>query len=1025
MTTFAVTPGAPYRISVSQPQVAGTPTPSISYAWSLAGVPIGSGRIINYTFDGDGLPATLRCVITLSNVAGSVSRTLEATIQAAANLPVLNAITIRDNATPTTIIDSVPIESGDGHIGRVLRVGGPVSADLNPTGSNFSALSYQWRRGGAIVTGATTQTYTISEADENTTVSVAVTATNTDESTSRTASVVVGELSEKLPYGDHIGYVNYYDTNMAFANLIHSTIGAVCGIGFNLAFVGRGVAGAGEQLRFSTSDWTGKPEICTADGWLTRSLTGELSNSNSARINLSAGWQRLAEMLQLPIEYDQFPLQPPEPYVDSNGQTKYRWPYPVADSLNGRTFKYVLSTYWEGTGYVHWNFYDTSDNTDGNQRLTPSVVTFAESPFADGRTNVQMSKVSKEFTVTFPISDINPLIGHIIEESDPNDPVRNMLALVSDVREVVNPADPSSDIAIYDGFDESNYTPFAMYPSAKKKFQRAAVLRTVQLGYAHATKNEYRDNTLAWEAVRDENGDIINSEYFKSGSTVDLYPTYRSVVSPKKHPCGAEFGLEALCRPTHAAFSHSLRAMIEICNQCDCDLWWNHPMWAMYIGTQTEGGVVYPTRAENPPDPNDPEQTGYLTVDPDYADWFVSQLQYLKPGLKVYSEFVNELWNTGGKFWLPNLFSYSWALKGLADPAFGGDGQPLWSNTTQRTIGEGGRFAGTTINKVSWKFGPAVSILGSCHLAKAFRDRNAPREIVAVAGFRGQTPLLSGIEVLEDVFALQPYLLKHLDALAIAPYRGPHNLHMPPEYPSTTQMAIIFREVYGGVDEAWTNQVEVQGAHKPITDATSFWRGDQYLPFLTAWKRISLDLANDEDADGYSARWAFGRTLPAGWSASRRRWNLRLMAYECGTATSFAVKPREVPLSTLHWAYEREHKFHFDPRHRMYARRYWEWLFSPGPKGLTDDPVTADDQLLYRSGLRPAGISAEQEPMCSPSLHLLTTQRLAMDGGAPTVVWSNQISTNHTTAPPQQGLEDAKAMGVGLPNWWVNYDYGA
>lgn len=1009
MTTFAITPGATYRISVATPQVAGTPTPSISYAWTFGGVPIGGTRVINYAFDESSLPATLRCVITLANVAGSVSRTLEATIQAAANLPLLNSVTIRDNSSPATIISNIEIGSGGEHIGTVLRVGGPTAADLNPTGSNFTAIEYQWRRGGSLVAGATSQTYTISEADEDKTISVVVTAANTDGSTSRTASVLVGELAEKLPYGDHIGFLGYGTTNVPFANLIHSTIGAVSGNGFAGSWLGRGAAGNGEHLKFTTSDWSDKPEICTADGWLKGSFNGPLSNSNNARVLVAFEWQRLAELLQIPSEYNSYPEQPPtQTRTRPDGTPVFTYPYPIADSLQGRTFKFKLSTYWEGTGYCHWNFAKASNNTPGNERQTPQTVTFAQSPFADGRTNVQMSKVTGDFQWAMENATF---LGTIIEESDPADPVRNMLMLISDVREVIDPSDPSTDIPIYAGFDESNYTPFAMLPSAKAKFQRASILRTTQLKYAHANKAHYASNQMAWEPVRDANGDIVQFQGWSSQntSTIEL-PIYRSVVSPKKHASGAEFGLEAISRTTHVAFGHSLRAMIEICNQCDCDLWWTHPLASMYIGRQTENGVVYPTRAVLPPDPNDPEQTGYLTVDPDYADWFVSELQYLKPGLKVYSEFVNEVWNSAASFEIPYRNAYAWAQKALADPAFGGDGQPMWYRQQSRTIGASGHFAGTQINQLSGKAGNAISILGACLLAKAFRERSAPCEIVAVAGFQGQVHA-TGIGALEEVFAMQPYLIKELDAISIAPYRGPHNLYKPPEYPANADRAIIFKEVYGSSEAAWSNQVDVQGAHKGIDDPTSFWRRDAYLPFLQRWKDIALDLDS-------------GRKLPVGWPSARRRWNLQLMAYECGTETQFVSKKWEVPVETQIWAWERTHNFHFDARHRLYARRYWEWLFHPGPKGLTDDPVTAEDQLLYRSGKRPAAIAAELEPMCSPSVHLLTTAELKI-GGIPEVYWSNQISTMNTTSPPHQGYEDAKARGVGSPNWWVNYDYGA
>ena len=136
MSSFAVYPGTPYTISVATPTVAGNPAPTLSYRWTYGGTEIGTTRVVQgYTFTS--FPGTLACTVTAANWGGSVSQTATASITERLPVPVLNAVSIRLQSSPTAIVTSLPSAAA----GDVLLCGGPGAADLSPTGSNVGTTT--------------------------------------------------------------------------------------------------------------------------------------------------------------------------------------------------------------------------------------------------------------------------------------------------------------------------------------------------------------------------------------------------------------------------------------------------------------------------------------------------------------------------------------------------------------------------------------------------------------------------------------------------------------------------------------------------------------------------------------------------------------------------------------------------------------------------------------------------------------------------------------------------------------------
>jgi hypothetical protein len=1024
LSIFTVQPSTPYNISIGQPGVSGTPTPTVSYAWTYNGTAIGgNSRFVNgYTFPS--LPGTIACTITLTNIAGSVSQTVTASIQQASNAPTLSPVTIRDNASPTAPISTI----ANGNAGVVLRVGGPTAPDVNPIATNATTVSYQWRRGASNIAGATAQTYTLAAADEDSTISVVVTATNLEGSVSQSSVVTVGAPAVKVPRGDHLSPIDYYSSGVTFANLIYSSIGSVAGIRGS-TFVGRGVAGGGEAVRFGQgADWATAREICTEDGWPYRSLTGDITGSAACRTALCGGGfpqYRWWSILELPVSWNGTARTVQDPDNE-------RLFASAPDSIAGKRFKYDISVYWEGTGYACAVIGNGAPS--GTNKPAVQQVTFAQSPFDDGRTNVVMSKTTR--TLLYPmaadgtsvaVADLQmggggTLMSQIYETDPTNtDPLRNMIVLISNVREV--DAQGNTIEQVYAGFDESNYHPFAMYPSAKARYQRASHLRTLQMEHARSPPSAY-DSDIASVATG-ETWEVMNARNLD----ISEWPVHKAVVDATKHPCGAELGWRAIERPTHSAFGRSLRAVIEVCKQCDCDLWWCHPYMVVSVGTQTESGTVLATKAPslqggwNPPDVNDPTQAGVVIVDQDYIEYFNEVIQRLPAGRKVYSEYANECWNNKVSYKLQHFYSYNMVQRIMAEAQYGGDGNVLMYRSGNRTIAATGRFAGTQTNPVGNRFGIMMSAIAAAHIAKALRADNAPREIVSVIGgwFNGAA---NSYQAIENAFALQPYLLKHIDAIAPAPYNAPCNFHLgrpgDPLFGSRAEALVYL----GGWEASWQFVIDTNKVLEPWTDAGSYWnmagtknsRPNRQRNEL--WKHIALDKAYSVPGAAGSANYA--RTLPSGWPSARRRWNWKLLAYECGTETDLDPKPAAPPEIRAE-AFKQTLEFHTYEAQQGFNRRYLEMLFSPSIRGeVTAAAAGSEDESLYMPGRVPAGIAAEQEPLYDAVTHLLTVEEMNEKA---TVIWSDQLSSRHDS-PMHRGALDAINRGVGLPNWWVGYDYG-
>jgi hypothetical protein len=88
-----------------------------------------------------------------------------------------------DGLSPTNLV--APTISGTGVVGQTL-----TSTDGTWTGTLPITFSYQWKRNGINILGATSSTYTLVSADTSTNITLQVTATNSVGSTSATSNTI-------------------------------------------------------------------------------------------------------------------------------------------------------------------------------------------------------------------------------------------------------------------------------------------------------------------------------------------------------------------------------------------------------------------------------------------------------------------------------------------------------------------------------------------------------------------------------------------------------------------------------------------------------------------------------------------------------------------------------------------------------------------------------------------------------------------------------------------------------------------
>jgi hypothetical protein len=153
-------------LSCSQGTWQASPAPTFAYKWLRDGTAIASATSSTYQVSTADQGHTLSCEVTATNTAGSTSQVSSNSLEVAA---------------PSLPRNEVPPEvSGVGELNKSLTCSsGKWSGEPAPT------FTYQWLRGGAVISGATASLYTIQVADQGQSLSCDVTATNSQGPASR------------------------------------------------------------------------------------------------------------------------------------------------------------------------------------------------------------------------------------------------------------------------------------------------------------------------------------------------------------------------------------------------------------------------------------------------------------------------------------------------------------------------------------------------------------------------------------------------------------------------------------------------------------------------------------------------------------------------------------------------------------------------------------------------------------------------------------------------------------------------
>ena len=150
-----------------------TNSPTFTYQWKRDGVNISGATSQNYTPVTADYNTALSCTVTATNGSGSAS----ADSNSLTTLP----------ANPLNTV--LPVISGTAKVGNTLSTNNGTF-----TGQGTISYTYQWKRNGSDISGATASNYTLITTDYNTAITVVVTASNTGGSTPATSASTASVL---------------------------------------------------------------------------------------------------------------------------------------------------------------------------------------------------------------------------------------------------------------------------------------------------------------------------------------------------------------------------------------------------------------------------------------------------------------------------------------------------------------------------------------------------------------------------------------------------------------------------------------------------------------------------------------------------------------------------------------------------------------------------------------------------------------------------------------------------------------
>ncbi len=170
------TPKAGEMLTCSKGEWSGVPAPTFTYQWLVGNVAIAKATSATYTVPAEDRGKTLTCEVKAKSSAGSADA-------------LSNSVVIPEEKNGEKPVDEVPPEvHGTGAVGGKLEC-----ATGTWRGTPTPQYAYEWVRnlgesGEAVISGATSSSYTVREADEGSKISCEVTASNSEGSTTKASS---------------------------------------------------------------------------------------------------------------------------------------------------------------------------------------------------------------------------------------------------------------------------------------------------------------------------------------------------------------------------------------------------------------------------------------------------------------------------------------------------------------------------------------------------------------------------------------------------------------------------------------------------------------------------------------------------------------------------------------------------------------------------------------------------------------------------------------------------------------------
>jgi hypothetical protein len=152
---------------------------SFTYQWNRAGTPIGGAAASAYVPVAADVGNTLTISVTAANGSGS-------------SMPATSAAT-------SAVIDIIPANSSVPTISGTAQVGQTLTATNGTWTHNPTSFTYQWKRAGTPIAGATASTYVPVAADVGNTLTVFVVATNSGGSSSPATSAATSSVIDIIP----------------------------------------------------------------------------------------------------------------------------------------------------------------------------------------------------------------------------------------------------------------------------------------------------------------------------------------------------------------------------------------------------------------------------------------------------------------------------------------------------------------------------------------------------------------------------------------------------------------------------------------------------------------------------------------------------------------------------------------------------------------------------------------------------------------------------------------------------------